>query len=499
MCSRRARLALAVGLAALLSCSRDESRRAGLVAILPFENLTADPQLDWMAHGFAEAVALQLAGTPRSMPLVVGALRDVPATGATRILHGYFSDAGGGRFSVNADLEDAGARRIVKAFSASGAMLPAAREVARAIDPGARELPTKDAGAMRSYATGDFEGAVAADPGFGAAYLAWTQSLLARGDRARAAEVLAAAHGNAARFPAFERGRLSVISAVLTGDRAALSHDYATAAKWYEQALAAQPGDISLLNQLGYLRSWAGDLKGAVEALARYRALRPGEANPIDSLGDAHYYAGRFAEAENLYLEAHAKDATFLGGGELYKAAWARLMQGDLAGADGIFARFLEARKDAAYQRALWENVTGRGRQALPQPPAASPVAAAAARLGAKDFRGALGPLEQIYAVTLPSSPEWPAASLAWALYETGSFDRAAELLAGNPPPDPLTFHPLLPFGFPRVFYLRGALAERANRREEAKRAYETFLLFAGNWPDLAVERDRARAALAKL
>ncbi|MGE5646894.1 MAG: hypothetical protein ACM336_13995 [Acidobacteriota bacterium] len=490
MCFKAARIALAAAaLAVCLSCGREERGRAGIVAILPFENLAGDPQLDWMGRALADAVGLQLAGTPHSTPLVAGALREVPATGAARTLHGYFS-AGGGHLRVNADLEDARTGRVVKAMSARGELLAAAREIARAIDPEARELPTKSLGAMRSYAAGDFEGAVAADPNFGAAYLGWAQSLLARGERARAAEVLAAANGNAARFPALERNRLAMISAVVTGERAAAAHDYKTAAKWYEQALRAQPGDVTLLNQLGYMRAWAGDLAGAVEALSQYRALRPNEANPIDSLGDAHYYLGRFAEAGKLYLEAHAKDASFLGGGELYKAAWARLMQGDLAGADELFARFVKARKDAAYLTALWEHATGR------KPlPGAVPPGEAYARLLARDFQGAIAPLEQIYAATLPSSPNWPAVPLAWALFETGAFDRAAQLVAGNPAPDPVNPQPLLPISFPRVLYLRGALAERANRRDEAKRAYELFLRYAGEMP----ERERARAALARL
>jgi tetratricopeptide (TPR) repeat protein len=601
----------------LVSCGREASRDVEAIAVLPFENLAAAPELDWMVRGFPEAVRLQLAGTARSRPLAVSSLRDVPSTGATRTLHGYFT-AAGGRLSLNADLEDVASLRMVKAASASAAlsegMLPLAREVARAIDPNARELPTKNTGAFRAYvaaleaaepmaADREFEHAIGADPGFGAAYLAWAQALISRGDRTHAAEVLAAARGNAARFPALERDRLGVMSAALAGDRAAerqalialtrsgpadagvyrslgeldtASHAYASAAKWYDQALALQPDDVALLNQLGYVRVWAGDLDGAVQALSRYRERRPNEANPLDSLGDAYYYVGRFAEAGKGYQAAYAKDPSFLAGGELYKAAWARLMQADLRGADEIFGQFLRARQAAGdvvpYRQAQWEYLTGHRRQAMarleqfakstPPPvsalafsqlaiwsleagdrararqfaeavPAASPLgafvsfltqppapaaewAARAARLFpqpaqaglrsltvayalllSKDFRGAAGPLEQIYAATTPSSPDWPAVPLAWALSEAGSFDRVPQLLNANPVPEPTGEHPLLSLSFPRIFYLRGALAERQNRREDAKRAYRTFLLFAGDLPDFFGERDRAARALA--
>jgi tetratricopeptide (TPR) repeat protein len=571
-----------------------------------------------MSRGFSESLRLELLGTARSRPLAIGALRDVPASGALRVVHGYYS-AAGGRLSVHANIEDFATHRMERTLSFSGAlaegMLPLAREIAREIDTEARELPTRSEAAMRAYVLalenagrpdgGGFEQAVAADPGFGAAYLAWAEALVSRNDRARAAQVAAAARANANRFLPIERARVGVLSAALAGDRAAhrralvalieanpgdenalrtlaeldtLANSYASAARWYERILERNSGDVAALNQLGYSYAWAGDLKRAVAALERYRALRPNEANPLDSLGDAHYYLGHFAEAAKLYEEAHAKDASLLGGGDLYKAAWARLMQGDLKSADETFARFLAVRQAAhdvvAYRQAQWEYLTGRRKQAgerleqlakaapppvaslawaqlgiwsletgdrvraaeyakkapvsgpfpvlcsfLAQPPAPAPEWAARAErilpqpaqaglrqlalgyalLLSKDFAAAAEPLQRVWESSPPSSPDWPPVLLAWALVERGRFERVPELLAPNPAPEPAGERPFLSLAFPRVFYLRGALADNQNRREDARANYKRFLELAGDAPDFFGERDRAAKALARL
>jgi tetratricopeptide (TPR) repeat protein len=148
------------------------------------------------------------------------------------------------------------------------------------------------------------------------------------------------------------------------------AHRYSGAVESYQQALARAPESVWLWNELGYARSYARDLPGAVEALRRYQQLRPQEANPLDSLGDVHFYLGRFPEAERYYLEGYGKQPGFLGGGELFKAAWARLMSGDRQTADGVFQKYLEFRRSAGdplveYRQAEWEFLTGRRQAAM--------------------------------------------------------------------------------------------------------------------------------------
>jgi tetratricopeptide (TPR) repeat protein len=111
-------------------------------------------------------------------------------------------------------------------------------------------------------------------------------------------------------------------------------------------------------------------LDGARAALLEYRRLAPKGANPLDSLGDVHFHLGAFRDAEKYYLEAHEKDKAFLGGAELYKAARARLMTGDKAGANDIFQRYAAERSAAqdplgGYRQAQWLYLTGKRAEAV--------------------------------------------------------------------------------------------------------------------------------------
>ncbi|MGE5568239.1 MAG: tetratricopeptide repeat protein [Rhodospirillales bacterium] len=437
---------------ALASCSKQQPA-ARKIAILPFENLSADPQLDWAGSAFSELLTAQLSGVPHIAPLSLKSLRDVPATGADAVLQGYFSEAGGG-LRVEAVLQDTAANRAEKTILAAGppnAILEIAASLARQIDPGARPLPTRNQAALRAWleglegATDGFERAVAADPDFGAAYVSWAQRLASQGDRAGAKQVIASAAQRGSRIGAVERARLGVLAAALDGDGAArrralvemvratpadvslyrtlaqmdlTARSYTNAARWYEQALERDPGDAALLNEAGYAYAYARNLEAAKKALTRYRELRPREANPLDSLGDVHFYLGRFAEAEQYYLEAYAKDPAFLSGAELHKAAWARLMAGDLQGARATFDKFVQERQQqqdplAPYRIAQWDYLTGRRRNAIER------------------LEKAVGP------------PDSPLATLAavqlslWAL-ESDDRDRAREFALRAHPSHPL-------------------------------------------------------------
>ena len=133
---------------------------------------------------------------------------------------------------------------------------------------------------------------------------------------------------------------------------------------------AIEPTDAALLNQLGYAEMYAGNLAGATRALNEYARLRPDDPNALDSLGDVHFYLGQFTQAQKYYQRSFEKDRDFNGGGELLKAARARLMTGDVGGADGIFNQYLDTRRQvkdplADFRRAEWEFLSGRRRQAI--------------------------------------------------------------------------------------------------------------------------------------
>jgi Flp pilus assembly protein TadD/TolB-like protein len=552
----------------LCGCSARRPAEVRKIAIPPFENLSAEARLDWLESGFGEMLRLELTGSPRSLPVRVARAADAIPAGAAYVVRGYYFRSGG-RLRVEATLEDLRAQSTVETASASapgeGGAIALGESIARQIDPAARPAGTRNPAALEAMVRGDFPSAAAADPDFGAAYVAWAQSLVARRETDKAREVIATARARAGRFPAVERDLFALAAASLDNDAAgrrraliALSRStpadpfplaalaeqdfnaraFPGAAVFYRQALERDPDNVAILNQLGYAEAYAGDLASAVQHLTRYRDLRPREANPLDSLGDVNYYAGRFAEAEKYYLQAHARDATFLAGGELYKAAWARLMRGDLAGADALFAKYMQASPDALapYRRAQWEYLTGRRREGMarlaaldtplaaaqlaiwqletgdpagarrnalragaagpgaivryvtmpqgaPPPGLAGEYASAYALLYSKQFRAAGERLRALYARTPPGSGEPLEVLLAWTVAESGDARHAAALAATNVIPDTAGAHLFLSLSFPRILFLRGD--------------YKLFLQYSGDLPTIFGEEARARAALA--
>lgn len=396
----------------IAACSRARQPVSGALVVLRFENLTGDAALDWMCRGAARQIASQLnsatvadAGAPSSER------ERFIAGGASRILHGYISRFGD-RLRLRADLEDPTSGKFVQsgesAGPASAGLLPLAGAVARQLDPHTRPAATKSEAALSAYIAGlsapsapaaaeALSRAIAADPDFGAAYVALIEFSQARQDHAEAERFLALARARGDAIPSVDRARLDVLAAQISGDSAALSQSlvalarltpadssllralagnelqarrYSSAIDYYKKALAAQPGDADLLNTLGYTQAYAGDLDAAMKTLRQYERLRPNDANPLDSLGDVNFLLGRFSEAEKFYRQEFSKDATFLNGGSLIKAATARLFTGDAPGAETIFGEYETARRavnDPLIQlnRAEWDYLRGKRSEAI--------------------------------------------------------------------------------------------------------------------------------------
>jgi tetratricopeptide (TPR) repeat protein len=454
-------------------CARHSPNVPEALVIAPFENLSGDPALDWAGRAIAHQVALQLASSARYQLTVAQGVLATAGPGAARVIEGYYY-LEGGRPRVYAVLEDFPGSRTEAAAAALGTIPAAAASIAQKLDSGARPAPTGNETALRAYVEGlyapdreqaaaQFERALAADPGFGPAYMAWCERLLASGDRAGAERVIAKAEVQRAAFGAVEQAQLDVRSASLRGDAArerralaalaaatpadpsayvrlaelaVAAREFPPAVAALEQALARAPGNELVLNQLGYARAYEGDLEGAASALNRYRELRPREANPLDSLGDVQYMSGRFAEAEKNYLAAYQKDPSSLGGGDLHKAAWARAMAGDLAGADQHFSRFAAARREApgGFREAEWQFLTGRRKQGMEAmeriarsaPPQAAAAAwaqlaiwslaegdAVRARSFAEKASGPVGAMARLMAGTPVPAAEWEARARA--------------------------------------------------------------------------------------
>lgn len=386
------------------ACRRETAPAVDRLAVLPLDNLGADPSLNWASGAIGAAVAYDLTGAGTVYAQTLSSAAQAPSMQASRALEGYFF-ARNGRLEIHAELEDLGTSRTVSNLSFSGpaaqGFLPLVNQLARALSPEARPFSTTNPEAFRLWgqalAAKDrqqlIEGmmaATAADPQFAAASIDLAEFLAASGDRDRARQAIATAEGG---HPGpIDRAQLEYVSASLAGDAnaryQALSvlaqrgrtnaslfaelaqlqiarRDFPGAAKEYREAARLNPNDPDIWNQLGYALAYGQDLAGARDALEQYQRLDPEGFNPPDSLGEVSFYLGDFEGAAKYFIDAAKRNPA-----ELVKAAEARLMTGDLAGADALMQRYLAQaqgpqRAPAAYEQAQWEYLTGRHRNGV--------------------------------------------------------------------------------------------------------------------------------------
>ncbi|MEN6601115.1 MAG: tetratricopeptide repeat protein, partial [Bryobacteraceae bacterium] len=366
----------AILLCVLAGCSRS-SRHPERMAVFPFENLSGDPSLDWASRAGAEYLVESLVGSKSVYPLLVASNDELWSARATRTLRGYFSVVNG-RLTLIAQLEDTARSRKVSSYEASGlapaGVLPLAGELIRRVDAGATPARMNNPEAWKAYESAlarkpeeavlSLEKALEIDPDFVPATLSLARLRASAGDRSAAVRTIDNALSRRAQLSEIQAAKLDFAASSLRGDpltrfravsrlatlipadsdlaresaeAATTAHDLRAASSWYERGVQLEPSNGILWNQLGYARSYLKDLDGAVEAIERYRRLAPTSANPEDSLGDVHFYLGRFSSAEQHYLAAYGKDPKFLAGGTLFKAAQARLMLRDTAAASALF------------------------------------------------------------------------------------------------------------------------------------------------------------------
>jgi Flp pilus assembly protein TadD/TolB-like protein len=643
-CRLRWFLALAVLL--FSACARQPSTpRVERIAILRFENLGAGVSDDWMGRAFSEVITAELAGAsgiyaipsnrlhgpdrvlgprPASVPGISAERSLAFASGATSVGYGEYS-VRQGRLSARLTIEDPRTGRmirVVSAAAAAGDVFAVASELARRISSGVAPYGTNSVPALKAYMAAkesatiaatarNLDQAIAADLDFGPPYRLLAQLKAQQQDRAAADTLLAQALARAGAMPPAERARLQMEAANLHGDSAARKsalatlvalepndpalwgslaescmnrREYPQAVQAYRKLLEVEPEDVSALNQLGYAAAYAGSFDTALEALRRYQALRPAEANPLDSQGDVNLLAGHLRQAESLYLQAAKKDPNFEGGGDPWKAVMARLMSGDVAGADTLAQQYIqtrEAAKDpvAEYRKAEWFWVSGRRKSAwqrletfargaeagplrefasraysqlavwslvLGDRPAAAQLAQKGALLAGPSSAGA-AMVARFLAEPTASSSEWsvraerlfpnasenaiknfalayalllgrqfqpaspllqqlydganPAADpslpvmLAWTCLETGRANDAAPLLRLNPIPSMNGLGLFAPFYFPRIYYLRGLVAEQQGKPDDARANYQLFRRLSGPDPLIWGEEQRASRA----
>lgn len=455
-------------------------------AFLPFDNLTGDASLDWIARAAPRIVAAGIGGTAR--PAV--SMGDAYLENATRFVHGYFTKSANA-LRLTVEVEDAKTHKMVSAEQMEGSVLASANALAKSLDPSATPFPTTNEEAIAAWGQGDFEKAVALDPSFGLAWLSWIETVARKGDTARAIEIA----GRALDHPVhseIDALRIALVRANLAGDSHAeheallkltarvadptllanlgeleiRAHEFALAERDYKKILAVQPENAEILNKLGYAYGYQGKVAEAEADLAQYGKLPGQEPNSFDSLGEVYFMNGKFADAEKSFLRAHEANAAFLTGGDLRKAAYARWLGGDLAGADKLFASYLDFRaklKDPTleWQQAQWEYATGRKEQAVSRlQKSPSPQAALQIRVWQGDMKlpSDLAELKKAYETTEPSADGLYRALYAEALAASGNQDDAKKLAARWPLPDNAGDPALHSLVFPKYLALRRIL-----------------------------------------
>jgi tetratricopeptide (TPR) repeat protein len=366
------------------------------LALLPFENLTGDTSLDWIASAAPSIVAAEITGAANILPMRVETVRDAYLNRATRFVHGYFTRRGAG-LHFQMEIEDPARHKMVVAQAADGTVLFAMSDVARKLAAGARPFSTANQDAVAAWGRGEFERAVTIDPDFGTGWSYWAQQLAGSGKQAEAGAVAARALARPSLRSPLDRARLQLISATIEKNTAArnsalsalvrmspndisllgalaetetLARRFSAAADLYRRILQIDPGNAVALNSLGYAEANAGHLDAAAKALEQYGKSLDQSTNSLDSLGEVYFMNGRFAEAERYFQQAYRRDPRFLAGSTLMKAAYAHWLGGDLAGADAIFQRYRDDRmnqKDATaiWREATWLYATGRREPAI--------------------------------------------------------------------------------------------------------------------------------------
>jgi len=387
----------------LAGCARRQTAGVERLGVMPLENLSSDAQLGWRSRAASAAVVYDLAGAKNLFARQVDSLSAAQSMQASQVLEGYVYERNG-RIAICATLEDLGTMRTVRSFEIDGAaaagFLPLVNELARRLSPDARMFGTSSEQAFRSYGEAlsarDSQGieraleeATSADPGFTAGYVDEAKILGETGNRERARQMIQA--GERGRLDPIERANLEYAAASANGDARGrmkalesltlatpanagifkelgelrfARRDFQQAAMEYRAAAHLDPDEPQTWNELAYALVWAKDLSGAREALAQYQKLSPGDANVLDSQGEVSYFAGDFKSAAEYFEKAAAENPA-----EFLKAAEARLMAGDLQGADALFLKRLgpaaKAQRGAEYQLAQWEFLTGRRKAGL--------------------------------------------------------------------------------------------------------------------------------------
>ena len=245
-------------------------------------------------------------------------------------------------------------------------------------------------------------------------------------------------------------------------------------------------------------RLLAGDLPGSDALFQKYAsfiaARDRGRAAYLQAQWD--FLTGRrkaaMADLEKLAPSVEGD------GRSLALSQWSiwKLETGDAKGAEELAA---QAEKAAVGPAA--HNVSALCRIILQAgtSPSSSRLADVYALLFARKYAEAAPVLEMLYRETDPRADGQIRTLLAWAYVETNRAADAARLVGTYPIPLSSGEQLLVSLIFPRYLFVRGVVLEQQGKRAEAKAAYELFLKYAGDVPDIFGDDVKARKNLGAL
>ena len=400
--------------------------------MLRFENFSPDAGGDWLGRGLAESVASAIAPSASvhalnteslhrfdaslgkritSVPGISAELPNARLAFATRVICGYYNLLAGDRVEISAVEMDANTQQTRNVASVAGTVRQMPQltvQLAQALGYAVQSPMARSDAALRSYAEGveapnpeaardKYQDALAADPAFGAAYVAWVRTGMALHDRALFDRAMAQATQHIGQLTPYYRATLAALQAEAQGDArarvAALENlvraapadplmlrflgdaeltagNYRNAITHYEQAARATPRDADPRNLLAYAYLAQDNESAALRQATEYARLAPDSANPVDSLGDIQFHFNHYADAAKAYREAFRRDPRMDAGGSLEKAAVSELLAGDIQKANETHQRYVQeraARHDASAElrQADWYFLTGKRAEAI--------------------------------------------------------------------------------------------------------------------------------------
>jgi tetratricopeptide (TPR) repeat protein len=485
------RFSLLLPLLLIGGCGRPSVSGWQRVVLLPVEDLRAEAAADGEAEGIRVAVWNALQGQSQVQAVMAAHRRDLPELGAGRVLEGYFD---GARYRL---------RWGDEALTCDGGLERCAAEISSRITGslGVQGRPVPKAVTLRAIATGrGFAAAASTNPELAAAWLGWAGEVQLTGGPGAALQVLSSVPVD--RMTPYDAARIRVKRAELQMDRAGYAReldglakaapgdpdiqeqaaaeairrrDAPSALRFYEASLALRPR-VPAFNQAAYAAIYAGEKAKAERMAEAAIAAMPLAPEFVDTRGDVAYFFRDYAGAAKYYARAAELNAAFLNGLALWKAADATRLAGDMAGAEALLARYIEARKRTGLRNpllleAVWAWRCGKQEEAVQK----LQTAAESMDRGRALFLLALVALHQ---------KDFASAERFWREMDSTTIESAflRSLLQGAP----------LPGGFPFPqeavtalrLYLRGDLA---GARESYAAAREKFdLLGEGQWRTLS-------------